>query len=65
VAVSRQGFFLIPALFVFNRLLGLGLLGIQMSLPVAEFLGFLLATPLAIITLREMKETSIEKTGKI
>jgi putative MATE family efflux protein len=57
VAVSRQGFFLIPSLFVFNRLLGLGLLGVQISLPVAEFLGFLLATPLAIIVLREMKET--------
>jgi Na+-driven multidrug efflux pump len=61
VAVSRQGFFLIPALFVFNRFLGLGLMGIQISLPVAEFLGFVLATPLAIIALREMKDTGIEK----
>jgi Na+-driven multidrug efflux pump len=56
VAVSRQGLFLIPCLFVFNRLLGLGLLGIQISLPVAEILGFTLATPLAAIVLRDMKE---------
>jgi putative MATE family efflux protein len=56
-AVSRQGLFLIPCLLVFNRLFGLGLLGIQISLPAAEILGFFLATPLTVIVLREMKES--------
>jgi putative MATE family efflux protein len=56
VAISRQGLFLVPCLFVFNRILGLGLPGIQISLPVAEILGFILATPLAAVVLKGMKE---------
>jgi putative MATE family efflux protein len=54
IAVSRQGLFLIPALFIFTRLLPLGLFGIQLSLPVAEILGFCIAAPMAAAVFRRL-----------
>jgi Na+-driven multidrug efflux pump len=56
IAVSRQGFFLLPALFIFSRVFNLGLLGIQISLPVADFLGFILSIPITTVVMRQMKE---------
>jgi Na+-driven multidrug efflux pump len=56
-AVSRQGLFLLPALFIFTRITSLGLLGIQLSLPVADILGFILAVPIAALVLRQLKES--------
>jgi putative MATE family efflux protein len=53
-AMSRQGLFLLPALFILTPFLGL--LGVQLSLPVADILSFFLAIPLAARVLREMKE---------
>jgi putative MATE family efflux protein len=55
VSLSRQGLFLLPALFLLTRAIPLGLLGIQVSLPVADLSGFLLAIPLALSVLRQMK----------
>lgn len=51
-AVSRSGAFLIPALFVLSHLYGL--LGIQLSQPVADVLSFLLSAPLGIAALNGM-----------
>ncbi|MDI3481826.1 MAG: hypothetical protein PWQ97_1481 [Tepidanaerobacteraceae bacterium] len=53
VAVSRQGLFFIPAIIILPRLFGL--LGVQISQPISDVFSFLLAIPMAISTLREMK----------
>jgi putative MATE family efflux protein len=57
IAISRQGLFLLPALLIFTPLLGL--LGIQLSPPVAEIVSFFFVIPLVIGVLREMKEKSL------
>ena len=51
LAFSRQGLFLIP--FVFILVPALGILGIQICTPIADFCTFLLALPLGIRTLRK------------
>lgn len=53
LALSRQGLFFLPALAILVPTLGLT--GIEISLPVADVFSFLLALPLGIGTLREMK----------
>ncbi|GHV68359.1 MATE family efflux transporter [Spirochaetia bacterium] len=42
-AVSRQGLFLLPCLLIFTRVFNLGLVGIQLSIPAADILGFFTA----------------------
>lgn len=54
MAAARQGLFLIPAVLVLPRVMGL--LGVQLSQPVADVLSFVLALPLALGVLRELKE---------
>ena len=54
VGSARQGFFLIPAVFILPPLFGL--LGIQMAQPIADFATFLMTVPLARNFLREMKQ---------
>ena len=54
LAVSRQGLFLLPVLFILTPYLGV--LGIQLSQPIADIATFLLAIPLGIGVLKEMKE---------
>jgi putative MATE family efflux protein len=51
LAFSRQGLFLIP--FVFILVPALGVLGIQICTPIADFCAFLLALPFGIKTLRK------------
>ncbi|MDR2631223.1 MAG: MATE family efflux transporter [Spirochaetaceae bacterium] len=51
LAFSRQGLFLIP--FIFFLVPGLGVLGIQICAPLADFFTFLLSLPLGIRTLRK------------
>ncbi|MDR1388437.1 MAG: MATE family efflux transporter, partial [Treponema sp.] len=51
LAFSRQGLFLIPLVFVLVPVLGV--LGIQICTPIADFCTFLLALPLGIRTLRK------------
>jgi putative MATE family efflux protein len=55
LSTSRQGLFLLPALFILSPLLGLP--GVQMSLPVADILSFFLAIPITVKVLRSMRET--------
>jgi putative MATE family efflux protein len=52
LATSRQGLFLLPALFILTPFLGL--LGVQLSLPVADILSFFLAFPITMKVLRGM-----------
>lgn len=54
LAAARQGMFFIPAVLGLEKLLGL--LGVQIAQPVADVLSFLLALPLALGVLRELKE---------
>ncbi|MFP3040491.1 MATE family efflux transporter [Treponema primitia] len=53
LSMSRQGIFLLPALFILTPLKGL--LGIQLSLPASDIVGFIVAIPLATRVLRQMK----------
>jgi putative MATE family efflux protein len=52
LAVSRQGLFLLPLLFALSR--ALGLLGIQISQPVADVVTFAMSVPLNVRFMREM-----------
>ena len=56
VGSARQGFFLIPVVFILPPLFGL--LGIQMAQPIADFATFLMTVPLARSFLREMKQST-------
>ena len=53
LAVSKQGLFLIPVIFMLPRFFGLT--GIETAQPVADFLTFLLSIPLGYSIIREMK----------
>ena len=52
MAMSRQGIFLIPALFLGNLLLGF--LGVEIAQAVADTASFLLAIPLGLHALNSM-----------
>ena len=54
LAATRQGFFLIPLLFILSPLFGV--LGIQISIPLSDFFTFILAIPLGLRTLGEMRK---------
>ena len=56
LAMSRQGLFFIPAILILPLIFGL--FGIQLSQPVADIASFILALPLGIETLNEMKQTT-------
>lgn len=51
LALSRQGLFLVPLIFVLIP--PLGVLGVQICTPIADFCAFLLALPLGIRTLHK------------
>jgi Na+-driven multidrug efflux pump len=51
LALSRQGLFLIPLIFVLVPIFGV--LGIQICTPVADFCTFLLSLPLGIRSLHK------------
>lgn len=53
VAMGRQGLFLIPALLIFPKTLGV--LGLQIAQPVADMLTFVLATIIVTGVLKELK----------
>jgi Na+-driven multidrug efflux pump len=61
LALSRQGLFLLPCLFILTRMLGL--LGVQMSQAVADFVTFLLSLPMGLSVLREMKEDEARRSA--
>lgn len=60
LAISRQGIFLVAFLLILTP--RLGLLGLQMSQPLADVCAFLLALPLGLSVLREMKEQEALET---
>ena len=53
LALARQGLFLLPILFALTKYFGL--LGIQMSQPIADVASFILSVPFNIHAMREMK----------
>ena len=53
VAMARSGAFFMPVLFIMSYFFGL--LGIQLTQPTADILSFILAVPLGLSALREMK----------
>lgn len=59
LAMARQGLFFIPAIWVLERTMGL--LGVQMSQPVADILSFLLAIPLTLSVLKDLRRREMEK----
>ena len=54
VAMGRQGLFLIPSLLIFPRVFGI--LGLQISQPVADMLTFVLAAVIVNGVLKELRE---------
>ncbi len=60
LALGRQGLFLLPALFILKP--WLGVLGIQLAQPIADFATVIMAIPLGMNALRDMKER--ESAGK-
>jgi putative MATE family efflux protein len=60
LALSRQGLFLVPLVFLLER--WLGVLGIQIAMPIADFCTFLLSVPLGLRILRGMRGEPSEKS---
>ena len=64
VALSRQGLFLIPSLFILGPLLGLN--GIQLSRPVSEIASLIVVIPVLIRTLKILSvPDSINRTDSV
>ena len=59
MALARQGLFMLPLLYILTPMLGL--LGLELSQPIADFAMFLISIPLTIPVLREMSDA---ETGK-
>jgi putative MATE family efflux protein len=55
VSISRHSLFLLPLLLILTRLFSLGLFGIQLSLPLADMMAFLLTIILSLKVLHKMK----------
>jgi Na+-driven multidrug efflux pump len=62
LAVSRQGLFFMPAILILPRILGIT--GIQICQPVADVFSFLVAVPLGIFTLRELRSKQKEQKDR-
>jgi len=58
ITTSRQGLFLLPLLFIFNKLTNLGILGILVCFPISDAMSFLMTIPLSIQVLRSMNTLS-------
>jgi Na+-driven multidrug efflux pump len=53
IAVSRQGLFFLPAILILPRTLGL--LGVQISQPISDICSFLIALPIGLHVIKELK----------
>ena len=64
VAVSRQGLFFLPAVFLLPALFGL--LGVQLAQPVSDFFALTMTVPLTMRVLRDLKrkEAQLAQTGE-
>lgn len=58
VSISRQGLFFIPAVLILPRMFGL--IGVEISQPVSDVFAFLLAIPLGIGIVKEMRSQQQE-----
>lgn len=54
LALARQGLFFLPTILILSNIMGL--LGIQMSQSISDILSFLLAIPLGISVLKELRK---------
>jgi Na+-driven multidrug efflux pump len=63
LAFARQGLFLIPLLFILEPIFGLT--GIQICVPIADVCTFLLAIPLGVKVLRQMKDGAEERLPSV
>ncbi len=63
LALSRQGLFLLPILFLLTP--RLGILGIQIAQPLADFFTLLLAIPLGVATLNNLAKGKKEGTAVV
>jgi putative MATE family efflux protein len=61
LATARQGLFLLPMLFLLVP--AFGLIGLQISPPIADFGTFLLSLPLGFSVLRELKRPDAPRQG--
>ena len=59
LALSRQGLFFIPIILVTVR--WIGLLGVEISQPLADIGTFILAIPLGISVIKELKELDVKE----
>lgn len=59
LALARQGLFFLPTILILSTLFGIT--GIQLSQPVADLLTFLLAIPMGIGILKELKELQAQQ----
>ena len=59
LSVARQGMFFIPAVLILSALLGI--LGIQMTQTVADFLTLACAIPIHILVLRSLPKEDLQK----
>ena len=63
VSIGRQGLFFIPAILTLPR--GLGILGLQLTQPAADFFTFLLAVAVAWFVVRGLKRKAREEGQEI
>ncbi len=70
ISMSRQGLFFLPAILILPR--KLGLLGVQISQPIADLCSFLVALPLGLSVIKELTlkqreghEINKEKGGEV
>ncbi|MGI6704337.1 MAG: MATE family efflux transporter [Clostridia bacterium] len=63
LAISRQGLFFLPAILVLPRIFGIT--GIQVCQPVSDVFSFLVAIPLGVATLRELKAKHKEQKDRL
>ncbi len=59
VSISRQGLFFLPAILLLPR--QFGLLGVQISQPIADVFSFLMAVVMGIIILKELKSKQFQE----
>lgn len=56
-SIARQGLFLIPVVWILSHLIGL--LGLQMAQPIADFITFFMIIPMQIHLLRQMRKEEL------
>jgi len=63
IAMSRQGFFFIPLMFILPRIIGL--LGVQITQPISDVLSFVIALKIGTTVLKEIKQMEEEVNSEV